>query len=62
MQNLTLSLTTSTWSSGSVGKRAREGGLTSINGLGQGPPMASSLGLGNPYSETNGIGFNNGLD
>ena len=47
MPNLTPSLTTSTWSSDSISERARGGRITSMNGLGQDPPMASSRGAGN---------------
>ena len=60
MPNLTPSLTTSTWSSDSIGERARGGGITSLNGLGQGPPMASSRGLGTHSSEANAISVDNG--
>ena len=55
MPNLTPSLTMSTWSSDSIGERARGDGITSMNGLGQGPPMASSHGLGTHSSEANAI-------
>ena len=60
VQNLTPSLTTSTWSSDFVGKRSRGVGIASINGLDQNPPVASSHGLGALYSETNAISVNNG--
>ena len=59
VQNLTPSLTTSTWSSDFVGQRSRAGGIASIIGLNDGPPVASSHGLGTLYSETNAIIVNN---
>ena len=61
MPNLTPSLTTSTWSSDSISERARGGGITSMNGLGQGPPMASSRGLGTRSLEANAISVDDGL-